>query len=211
MTAAPTPAIVVMARVPERGKVKTRLAAEVGADRALQVYVRLLGRTRVVTQAAAAATGATVYWAVTGRGAVDHFAAFATPVCVFEQTGDDLGTRMRHACERLLAGHSPVIIVGADSPDIEADDVVTALANTTDVQVTFIPSTDGGYVAIAMQTLAAAAFFDHGWGGPMVLKNSFAALCAAGFQPLCLPARHDLDDADDLRAFPWLESPLFRA
>jgi rSAM/selenodomain-associated transferase 1 len=200
-----------MARVPERGNVKTRLSAAIGPDRALAIYVRLLERTRKVVHEAAARTHAAVFWGGTGPAAADWFARFDTAAEAFAQDGGDLGARMRHACERLLASHRPVIIVGADSPDLTADDLTEALACAAQDQIVFVPAADGGYVAVAMQTLAEPVFFDHGWGSASVLKNSLSALHQDGFQTLCRPVRHDLDEVQDLDRFPWLESPPFRA
>lgn len=200
-----------MARVPQRGHVKTRLAAAIGPDRTLAVYERLLERTRTVVHDAAARIHATVFWGGTGPNASDWFSRFDPAAEVFEQDGDDLGARMRHACERLLATHRPVIVVGADSPELTAEDLTEALACVVDAQVVFIPAADGGYIAVAMQELAAPVFFDHGWGGTGVLRSSLTALHSHGFQTLCRPVRRDLDEVKDLDRFPWLESPLFRA
>ncbi len=177
----------------------------------MAIYERLLERTREVIHAAAARVNAAIYWAGTGAGAVEWFTQFDPEADAFAQAGPDLGARMRHACERLLAKYRPVIIVGVDSPDLTADDLVEALACTVDVQVVFIPSVDGGYIAVAMQELAAPVFFNHKWGSSDVLNNSLTALRRAGFEAVCRPTKHDLDEVADLDHFPWLESPQFRA
>lgn len=160
MTAPPRAAIVLMARPPVRGAVKTRLAAEIGPDRALAVYQRLLERVRGVAHAAAERTSATVVWATVGDdgpiwsrrfdpNAADHL----------RQPEGDLGARMRAVFERLLAAHRPVIMVGVDAPDLEPDDLVAALDMARRGLVAFVPASDGGFIAVAMQHLAAPVFF----------------------------------------------------
>lgn len=212
MTRPPQAAIVLMARPPARGTVKSRLAAAIGPDRALAVYQRLLERVRVVAHAAAERTGAVVVWATVGddgprwsRGfdpdAADHL----------QQPEGDLGSRMRAVFEQLLAAYGPVMMVGADAPDLEPDDLVAAHDIARRDLVAFIPASDGGYIAVAMQHLAMPVFFDHPWGNPTVLSETQKALDKAGISWWASSPRHDLDTAEDLKRFPWLESPSDRA
>src|SRR3954468_14246422 len=117
--------LVVFARHPAPGKVKTRLARAIGDGAASALYAAFLDDLR----RRFAATRFAVRWAVAPPD--PGFAArFAVPEAhVFVQDGQDLGARMRNAIAAMLhQGFARCAIVGSDMPQLAIDTVADAFA-----------------------------------------------------------------------------------
>lgn len=199
----PETAIGLMAKYPEAGKVKTRLAATIGEKAALEIYGELLQDTCEL---------------VTGLGGADFYrAVFVTPdlrVEAFEsryqgfdtyqkQEGGDLGQRMQAAFENLLdvPRVSRAMLVGADCPELGPELIVTAAEFLRQNDVVLGPSHDGGYYLIGMNVVQNALFGGIAWSTAAVFDETVAAAEAAGLAVGQLPVLRDLDDGEDLRYF----------
>lgn len=146
-------ALIIIARYPEAGKTKTRLARSIGDEPTAQLYSAFL------TDLARRFMGQhyDVYWTYTPPH-VDYAAFIATlvPECVssihcFPQQGADLGERLLYAFQQLHAfGYQNVILIGSDSPHISRHIIASARAALDEADVVLGPSDDGGYYLIAM-------------------------------------------------------------
>lgn len=146
-------ALVVMARYPEVGKTKTRLACTIGDDETVRLYRAFL------TDLAQKFAGqmCNLHWAYT-PAEVDYatFVAtlapsFARSMCCFPQQGADLGARLHHAFQWTYEqGFQRTIVVGSDSPHISLDMIVKAEKALNEADVVLGPADDGGYYLIAM-------------------------------------------------------------
>ena len=134
--------LVVMVKAPQAGRVKTRLAASIGAVEAMRCYRALVGRT----VRRLAADGRWVTWlAVTPDGAARRVAGAlrgVATVAVGQGTGG-LGERMQRLMDRLPPG--PVVIVGSDIPGIGRRDIAAAFRALGAGDAVFGPAEDGGY------------------------------------------------------------------
>ncbi|WP_436642942.1 TIGR04282 family arsenosugar biosynthesis glycosyltransferase [Microbaculum sp. FT89] len=137
--------LVVMAKQPRAGRVKSRLARDVGAVEATRFYrvtlqrlIRRLGRDRRWTTVLAVSPDSAAGDPVWPRG-----------VPVIGQGGGDLGVRMQGVMDRLPPG--PAIIVGSDIPGIEPAHVADAFHSLGRHDVVFGPATDGGYWLAGMR------------------------------------------------------------
>jgi rSAM/selenodomain-associated transferase 1 len=192
----PPVAIVVLAKHPVPGRVKTRLAAAIGARAACTLYrafVRdLAERLRPL--------GLPVWWAFTPPSA--PFARLVATRRCFPQRAGDLGARIAHAIRTVHAATGgPVIALGADMPHVsgrELERAARALARGTDVVIG--PATDGGYWAIGLRVPARAPFADIAWGSDRVLAATRRRCRALGLSVLELARGFDVDDARDLAA-----------
>lgn len=190
--------LLVFARAPEAGRVKTRLAASIGDARALDVY-RQLGR-RVVDQV---------------RGG-----PWSTVIChdppeaeraLRAWLGDDrlsfqaqdpghLGERMAAALAGALTTGSPACLVGTDAPGVDAALVSEAFGALERADVVFGPALDGGYYLVALRSPAPALFRDIPWSTGEVLSRSVDRARTMGLRVHLLPPLRDVDTLADLEA-----------
>jgi rSAM/selenodomain-associated transferase 1 len=189
--------LLVFARAPVPGEVKTRLIPALGADGAAGLYARLLERT--LTTASTAAVAPVDLWCAPDIGDP----AFATAearwgVALYEQTQGDLGERMCHALGTALIGRQKAVLVGCDCPALSAAALDAAFAALDDHDVVLGPAEDGGYVLIGLRRLSPVLFEGIEWGGDRVLRQTRSRLVALGWRWHELPMLWDVDRPEDL-------------
>ncbi len=196
-------ALIVFARAPELGRVKTRLAAEVGDDAALRTY-----RTLAEQVIAAVSTPATysVTVAYTPPDAGPAMRDWLGPaVTLRPQSGGDLGIRMAAAiADAISGGAGRVVAIGTDCPDVTADVVAEAFTRLGAADVVLGPASDGGYYLIGMSRPHRALFEGVPWSSAETLRATLARARAGGLSVALLDERRDVDTAEDWRA--WLAS-----
>lgn len=186
--------LVVFARHPEPGRVKTRLARATGDVAAAEIYAAFVRDLRDRFAQASFA----VRWAVAppDEGFAARFAL--EPAHVFLQHGDDLGARMSEAFASMrVRGHARCAIVGSDMPQLALATVDEAFARLDDADLVLGPALDGGYYLIAARA-PLPVFDDIAWGGPDVLAATRARADALGLRTHLLAEDFDVDDARDL-------------
>ena len=165
--------LVIMAKAPVMGQVKTRLGKAIGLVQATWFYRRMINRTvrrlgydprwstrLVVTPDSAVAGGA---WP---RG-----------VPVMGQGPGDLGQRMRRIFQTLPSG--PVVIIGTDIPDIEPVMIKRAFQRLGDHDSVFGPADDGGYWLLGLarrNALPRAILTGVRWSTPHALEDTADSL-----------------------------------
>jgi uncharacterized protein len=145
-------ALVVMARYPEAGKTKTRLARSIGHTEAVRLYQAFL------TDLAQRFAGQewNLHWAYT-PAEIDYQAFITTrapaqPMWSFPQQGPELGARLHHAFQWTCThGFERTIVIGSDSPQISREIIVNARVALDRADVVLGPCDDGGYYLIAMR------------------------------------------------------------
>jgi rSAM/selenodomain-associated transferase 1 len=192
----PPVTIVVLARHPAPGRVKTRLAATIGGEAACALYE---GFVRDLA-ARLARFGLPVWWAFTPATA--PFARLVRSRRCFAQRGGDLGMRIHHALRTVhRATGGPVIALGADMPHVprrEVDRASRALARGT--AVVLGPAVDGGYYLIGVATPARKLFVDIAWGTSDVAAATRRRCRSLGLSRAELAEGFDVDGVDDLAA-----------
>jgi rSAM/selenodomain-associated transferase 1 len=179
--------LVVMAKAPVLGRVKTRLAREVGAVAALRFHrltadrlIRRLGRDRRWRLIVATTPG-------------PRFRAALMP-----QAHGDLGARMRRPLERLPPG--PVVIIGADIPGATRAHVAAAFRALGTHDLVLGPATDGGYwlVGAKRRPLPRGLFRGVRWSTGHALADTLAGV-PPRFSVALVAVLEDVDDAAALR------------
>jgi rSAM/selenodomain-associated transferase 1 len=189
--------VIVFAKAPREGEVKTRLAATHGTARALDVHRQLLELT---VSEAGKVPGVAHELCVAGPDPLDECGLLARQYG-FEltaQTGADLGERMANAMTPALARGERVVLVGSDSPVLKARDIAEALValNGPDAaQVVLSPTEDGGYVLIAAAGTVPPIFDSMQWSHAGVFEQTLHRLTAAGVRYRVLRELWDVDDA----------------
>ena len=185
--------MLVFARTPTPGRVKTRLVPRLGEWGAARLHARLTARALRTARAARC-------------GPVELYDSA-------KQRGADLGERMYRALSQALRRHRAAIVIGADCPALRAFDVQRAarlLAGGT--EVVLAPAEDGGYVLIGARRISPQLFAGIDWGSSMVFAQTAERL--AGFRWKQLRMLWDVDRPEDLerlRALRFSSAPRPRA
>jgi rSAM/selenodomain-associated transferase 1 len=188
--------LLVFLKAPRIGFVKTRLAREVGDERAHAAYVALVerqlgvlpGNVRVeIVFTPADAEGELRDWLG------DDFEYFA-------QIEGDLGERLEAAVGAAFArGAERVICIGGDCPALGMDAIAAAdalLLGGTDL--VFGPSEDGGYYLIGLERPTPEIFDGIPWSGPDTLSASIKKAASLGRSVGVLETLYDVDEAKEL-------------
>lgn len=192
-------ALIIFARQPVPGLVKTRLARDVGDETAAQIYRAMLEDTLGVAGGLDEARRM-IFWA---SGADAHSGDIGD--CRFEQftqAGADLGARMAAAfAQAFETGARHCCIIGSDSPGLPPEFIEQAFAmlQRDEADVVFGPCDDGGYYLLGMNRLYPLLFEDIAWSTPLVLETSMRRTRDAGLRFALLPGWYDVDTLADLR------------
>ncbi|MDX1512905.1 MAG: TIGR04282 family arsenosugar biosynthesis glycosyltransferase [Gammaproteobacteria bacterium] len=191
--------ILVFARAPVPGQVKSRLAESVGAVRAATLYDAWM--EAAVTVAVGARLGpVTLYCAPDPSHPRFREIARRHGVGLAAQEGADLGERMHRALATALAGAGAAILIGTDCPSLDTGYLRQAARLLADrsAPVVIGPARDGGYVLLGASRLDPALFLEVPWGGPRVLETTRARLTTLGWTWRELAPLQDMDRPEDL-------------
>lgn len=177
--------LIVFARHPELGKVKTRLAKEIGDAKALTVYHELL----TITLSVVKTTGNSykVYWASSGNSEKEEI-----------QKGNDLGEKMFNAINKELNIAEKVCLIGTDTPEISKDILEMAFEALQNFDIVFGPAKDGGYYLIGMKiNPIPELFLNKEWSHDKVLEEALDTCSKNNISTYLLPELSDIDTLED--------------
>ena len=194
--------IVVFAKRPAPGAVKTRMCPPLAPDQAAAIYAAMLDDVLATTASAAAAARAETWIAVHPARAVGELIARCPPgFHGLPQRGADLAERMEVAvASAAAAGFDRILLRGSDNPALPGEELARGLAALEDADLAVGPDRDGGYGWIALRG-PAPGLFDHPMSTASVLEDTLARAAALGLRARTLSASFDLDTAADLA---WL-------
>jgi rSAM/selenodomain-associated transferase 1 len=186
-------AIIVFVKNPEPGKVKTRLAKDIGDAAAVDVYRRLLQHTHdaLVT---VDATRFVFYADTINRLDLWEKSLFYKHL----QQGNDLGERMQQAFAFLFdLGYERVLIIGSDCPQLCSDHLNNAfeLLETNDVCIG--PVEDGGYYLLGLHAVHPALFTNKAWSTDTVFSSTMKDAADAGISVGLTEKLRDVDTLTD--------------
>ena len=194
-------AVIVFAKAPVPGTVKTRLAGHLGAEAAARLAERMLVET--AGQALAAKVGPVeICCAPDASHAAFGRLAGELPLGLAEQGEGDLGERMQRAFARVLARHARAIVIGTDAPGLDAAYLRTAAQRLRDHDAVLGPALDGGYTLIGLRQPHAALFDGIAWSTGEVLAQTRVVLQRLGLKHVELAPLADIDEPADLRHLP---------
>ncbi len=195
----PGPSLLVFAKEPVPGTVKTRLAAALGEREAAAVY-------RELTEATLAQAGLALHAGVVGRIELwctpdpdsDHFRRLAARfgATLHLQQGDDLGERMAGALIEALSRADRALLIGTDCPALDVGYLAQASDALAAHDAVLGPAQDGGYVLVGARR--PLAFAGVRFSTRDALADTRAAFARAGIRCTELPTSWDVDDAADL-------------
>jgi hypothetical protein len=188
-------AVVLFAKAPLPGRVKTRLTPPLSAGQAAEFHRACAHDTwRKIESLAPAGSYffSDTVW--------DDYSGLAAPGQRGVQRGADLGARMLNCFQDLHErGHSGVLIVGSDSPTLPREYLEQGLRALEDVDAVLGPTEDGGYYAIGCRRTHPQLLHGVEWSSPETLRQTEANLRALGLRFQKLPLWYDVDTAEDLK------------
>jgi uncharacterized protein len=192
--------ILLFAKSPVKGRVKTRLAAELGEEFAVALYKcfveDVLGLVKDV--------GVSLRLLFHPPDAKSDFRDWLGEREFFRpQAGDDIGERMKNAFENAFTeGFSKVVAIGSDLPDLPDDFLRRAFAQLESSDAVLGPSSDGGYylIGFSRESFLPETFENIAWSRDGVFEQTLCVLKRHGRTTSLLPVWHDVDTAADLKA-----------
>jgi rSAM/selenodomain-associated transferase 1 len=201
----PTQRLLVFARLPELGKVKTRLAADVGDERALAIYEAMLRDLIAGLGTSTPDTEIEFLWPPTPSANGDALRRAFGHHSVAIQTGAGLGDRLSMALSERFFFHKTekIVVIGADDPTLTRELIEHAFALLDSCEYVLGPACDGGYYLIGCRALAfdSTVFRDIEWGPSTVLEATLERIAKLERSVALLPERYDIDTAADLDRF----------
>ena len=186
-------ALVIVAKHPEIGKVKTRLARYIGDALACQIYVGFL---RDLDEKFGERSYP-LFWALAPPGG-DSLDVLRPESRCFSQEGESLGERLLNIFQRLLhQGFQRVAIMSSDAPHMPAEWIDEAFSSLRQVDAVFAPAEDGGYNLVALKQ-AHDLFSSIAMSTPGVLEATLERARELGLRVHLLPRSFDIDEMEDL-------------
>ena len=186
-------------RNPERGEVKTRLAAALGRKVARDLYRCFILDMLSALQSA----GFPIIICYYPEDALDDLKGIVGEGYAFKsQHGADLGERMaRSITDAFAQGFDRAIVIGSDIPDLPGAFIQESFAALETYDSVLGPALDGGYYLIGFQraTFLPEAFQGVQWGTDIVLTRTLNILGANERTAYLLPPLRDIDTVEDLK------------
>lgn len=186
--------LMIFAKNPEIGKVKTRLAKTIGDKQALMIYLKLLEHTHMVADKVFADKAIFYSNKVHDFDILDYY-----KFPKFLQKGKDLGERMERAFGQAFGQHyEKVIIVGSDCYEITTEIIEDALAALDNHNVVVGPAKDGGYYLLGMDRHYPHLFKNKVWSTENVFLDTLLDVQKLKLSYSILPTLSDVDEEKDL-------------
>lgn len=193
--------VMVFAKAPVVGEVKTRLGKDLGMRQAATIYRKLL--FKCLKKLNDSKICRIELWCYpTTRHPFFLECARVFNLSLRKQQGPDLGLRMLNAFKDSLLRDEFALLIGSDIPSIEISDIECVKqymqANT---DIVMIPTCDGGYGLIAMKYPHPEIFKNMQWSTTSVLDQTLLRICRKKLLYKLLPAKPDIDNKTDYIAY----------
>jgi len=189
--------IVVFAKAPVPGRVKTRLIPVLGETGAAQLAERML--EHALQQARAAAVGP-VELCMSPAPEAPEWASIRLPAGIetSDQGDGDLGARMARPAQRAIARGEAVLLTGTDCPDLSAARLRVAAAQLAGHDAVLHRAEDGGYPLLGLRAFDATLFENMPWSTPAVADLTLERITALGWTVWVGDTLRDIDEPADL-------------
>ena len=189
-------ALIIFIKNPVIGKVKTRLAATVGNDLALEIYKKLIEHTLSIIKN----VNADKYIFFSER--IDDNIGDSNIFFKKVQTGFDLGEKMKNAFEKLFKNnYESICIIGTDCPGITKNTFEEAFTKLKKNNVVIGPAEDGGYYLLCINKFNDNLFNNVNWSTAEVLQTTIERCKENDLSFSLLDILSDIDEEKDLIHF----------
>ncbi len=186
--------LLIFIKNPELGKAKTRIAKEVGDEKALSIYLELLEHTRNISRKLNADK-----W-VCYSSFIDQEDEWRPPFQKHLQGSGDLGQKMLQAFKEALSLYNKALIIGSDCADISTTIIEQAFEALNEVDVVIGPAEDGGYYLLGMKQLIPNLFEHKHWSTESVFADTMKDIERLALSHHLLPILSDIDYYEDYLA-----------
>lgn len=178
-------ALAIFLKKPEPGKVKTRLAKDIGEAGAVEAYISLY--ETVIREVSPGAWDIVLFIAQSTEG-FDNYSYIKE----VQSTGD-LGHKMLDAFQRMLEKYDAAIIIGSDCPYVTSTHIEEAFHALITNDLVLGPSTDGGYYLIGLGKPIPELFENIRWSTETVLEETIGVSSKLGLRYHLLQELTDID------------------
>ncbi len=188
--------IVILAKAPVPGRVKTRLIPVLGQAGAARLAARMLADTAAA--AVAAGLGEPELCATPPPGSADWNGFRPAGVQMTDQGPGDLGERLARAASRVLSAGERVLLIGSDCPALDARRLRAAAERLDTNDAVIHPAHDGGYALLGLARFDASLFSGIAWSTSTVAGETIARVRALGWSLQIGETLRDVDEPEDL-------------
>ncbi len=198
---APKPTLLFMLKATVAGRVKTRLAAQIGEDKALEAYRALV--EHLLTNLAGWQRMEIHFAPSTAGDLMSNW--LGEKYAYYPQVDGNLGFRLQVASAAAFErGAEAVILLGGDCPYVDKSIIEAAAGALDNHDVAIGPATDGGYYLLAFKRPAPELFQSINWSTETVFEETRQRILANQLSAKTLPTLEDVDDLDS-----WLRAEAY--
>ena len=189
--------LIVFAKAPRLGSVKTRLAANLGEAAALAAYCEMI--SCVLRNLHNLHSLGSLTLCITPDESLNEFGRWAQPEWrVWPQGDGDLGSRLARAFARAFQeGAQRIAVIGMDCPYVRIDHIRAAWRTLATSDLVLGPAKDGGYWLIGLSRVAPQLFSEMPWSEPTLLESTLAAARSQNLRVGLLETLADIDTVED--------------
>ncbi|MCU7797989.1 MAG: TIGR04282 family arsenosugar biosynthesis glycosyltransferase [Candidatus Thiodiazotropha sp. (ex Myrtea spinifera)] len=192
-------AVLIFAKAPYAGQVKTRLIPAIGERAATKLYTHLLER-EIAWIANETPYDIELWVSPDTTHPLLQSLAKRHSLSLLVQQGEDLGERMGYAARQALKSYRRIVLLGVDCPALTANHLQQTFDWLSAGEDAVIgPAEDGGYVLLGLNAWDDSLFHGHEWGKETVAETTRQALSEIGWRWRELPTLWDLDRPSDLQ------------
>jgi rSAM/selenodomain-associated transferase 1 len=188
--------ILLFAKAPVAGRVKTRLIPALGVDGAARLARRMLAATLREAQASGLAVE------LCGEPDPQLWGPVSLGIDLTPQGEGDLGARLARATRRTLDQGEAALLIGADCPELDAARLHAAAVSLETKDAVIHPAADGGYVLLGLRRFDPDLFAGLAWSGPTVAQDTIARIEGLGWSLDVRETLRDIDEPADLVCLP---------
>ncbi len=190
-------AVIIMAKYPQAGKVKTRLHPFLTFDQCAGIAAAFLQDT--INKVNLVCSNPILAYSPPEKTDALKKLLPSQSICI-EQTGRDLGERMFNAFKFAFDGNLvSVVMIGTDSPTFPPDFITQAFENLMDSDVVLGETEDGGFYLIGLRVLSKAIFENVNWSSTETFRQTTQNIENVGLKCSFLPVWFDVDFPADLK------------
>ncbi|MDP2600371.1 MAG: TIGR04282 family arsenosugar biosynthesis glycosyltransferase [Deltaproteobacteria bacterium] len=188
--------LLMFAKYPEAGRVKSRLAATIGAANAASAYKTMVEIVVKKTRPCNGEFAQVLYYDPPELR--EKFQSWLQMILLEPQSGGDLGERMKQAFTQNLAETKQAVLIGTDCIDVDRSLIWKAFQNLDTADLVLGPAKDGGYYLIGCRQVYPEIFTGIDWGTERVFSQTLRVAEKLKLRVSCLPELEDIDTGEQI-------------
>ena len=193
--------LIIFAKNPVLGKVKTRIAKQIGDSNALDIYRALLLHTWEITKDIP--YDKYVFYS----DFIDSSDSFDIGYTKQIQSGNDLGERMKNAFEYCFKkDYKQIVIIGSDNYELTQEMIENAFAKLYKTDIILGPAYDGGYYLLGIKKMHTMIFENKQWSTSHILNQTLKDIKSLKLNCVLMPKLNDIDTLEDIMQYPKFQN-----